>query len=126
MDGTQVRLNGIPIGYLDGQKFTNSRDPKRKVEFDLKVRESFLKDIPVDSLVGLASDNLLGDQYIGIRRGKSAQHVQAGAELNTTQTQDITRMMAQFSSQLDRLQAVVTRADQLMSGVDTGKGALGK
>jgi phospholipid/cholesterol/gamma-HCH transport system substrate-binding protein len=126
MDGTQVRLNGIPIGYLDGQKFTNSRDPKRKVEFDLKVRESFLRDIPVDSLVGLASDNLLGDQYIGIRRGKSAQHVQPGAELGNTQTQDITRMMAQMSTQLDRLQAVVTRADTLMSGVNLGKGAIGK
>ena len=23
VDGTQVRLNGIPIGYLDGQKLTN-------------------------------------------------------------------------------------------------------
>src|SRR5450755_1633676 len=121
MDGTQVRLNGIPIGYLDGQKFTNSRDPKRKVEFDLKVRESFLRDIPVDSVVGLASDNLLGDQYIGIRRGRSTQHIQAGAELGVTQTQDMTRMMAQISLQLDRLQAVATRADKLLSGVGKGK-----
>jgi phospholipid/cholesterol/gamma-HCH transport system substrate-binding protein len=126
MDGTQVRLNGIPIGYLDAQKLTNSRDPNRKVEFDLKVRESYLWQIPVDSLVGLASDNLLGDQYIGIRRGKSAQHVQAGAELGNTQTQDITRMMARMSQQLDRLQALATRADQLMSGVGTGRGAIGK
>jgi phospholipid/cholesterol/gamma-HCH transport system substrate-binding protein len=126
MDGTQVRLNGIPIGYLDAQNLTNSRDPNRKVEFDLKVRESYLWQIPVDSLVGLASDNLLGDQYIGIRRGKSAQHVQPGAELANTQTQDITRMMARMSQQLDRLQALATRADQLMSGVGTGRGAIGK
>ena len=126
MDGTQVRLNGIPIGYLDGQKLTNSRDPKRKIEFDLKVRERYLREIPVDSVVGLASDNLLGDQFIGIRRGRSAQHVQAGAELGTTQAQDITRMMAQMSRQLDRLQAVVTRADKLMSSVGNGSGAIGK
>ena len=97
MDGTQVRLNGIPIGYLDAQKLTNSRNPNRKVEFDLKVKERYLREIPVDSVVGLASDNLLGDQYIGIRRGQSAEHVQPGAELATTQTQDITRMMAQMS-----------------------------
>lgn len=126
MDGTQVRLNGIPIGYLDSQKLTNSRDPNRKVEFGLKVRERYLREIPVDSLVGLASDNLLGDQYIGIRRGKSAQHVVAGGELGTTQTQDITRMMGQMSLQLDRLQAVVTRADKLLSGVGKGSGAIGK
>lgn len=126
MDGTQVRLNGIPIGYLDAQKLTNSRDPQRKIEFDLKVKERYLREIPVDSVVGLASDNLLGDQFIGIRRGRSAQHVQAGAELGTTQTQDMTRMMAQMSRQLDRLQAVVTRADKLMSSVGKGSGAIGK
>ena len=28
MDGTQVRLDGIPIGYLDGQKLTGSRNPR--------------------------------------------------------------------------------------------------
>ena len=126
MDGTQVRLDGIPIGYLDAQKLTNSRDPNRKVEFDLKVQERYLREIPVDSLAGLASDNLLGDQFIGIRRGKSAQHIQAGAELGATQTQDITRMMAQMSVELDRLQAVFTRADKLMSAVNKGGGAIGK
>jgi phospholipid/cholesterol/gamma-HCH transport system substrate-binding protein len=126
MDGTQVRLNGIPIGYLDSQKPTNSRDPNRKIEFDLRVRERYLREIPVDSVVGLASDNLLGQQFIGIRQGRSAGHVQAGAELGATQTQDMTRMMAQMSVQLDRLQAVFTRADQLMSSVGKGGGAIGK
>jgi phospholipid/cholesterol/gamma-HCH transport system substrate-binding protein len=126
MDGTQVRLNGIPIGYLDGQKFTNSRDPKRKIEFDLKVKQHYLREIPVDSVVGLASDNLLGDQFIGIRQGRSAQHVRAGADLGTAESQDITTVMAQMSRQLDRLQDVFTRADNLMTAIDKGKGAIGK
>lgn len=114
-DGTQVRLDGIPIGYLDAQKLTNSRDPKRKVEFDLKVKERFLQDIPVDSVVGLASDNLLGELYIGVHRGRSTQHVEPGAELGMTEAADITRMMAQMSLQLDRLSDVFTRADKLVS-----------
>ena len=126
VDGTQVRLNGIPIGYLDGQKLTNSRDPSRKIEFDLKVKERYLREIPVDSVVGLASDNLLGQQFIGIRQGRSTVHVQAGAELGTTQNQDITMVMAQMSRQLDRLQDVFTRADKLMSAVNKGGGAIGK
>lgn len=126
MDGTQVRLDGIPIGYLDAQKLTNSRDPQRKVEFDLKVKERFLGDIPVDSVVGLASDNLLGELYIGVHRGRSKEHVQGGAELRATEAADVTRMMAQMSQQLDRLQDVFTRAEKLVSGVDTGTGAIGK
>jgi len=126
MDGTQVRLNGIPIGYLNGQNLTNSKDLNRKVEFDLKVKTSYLRDIPVDSVVGLASDNLLGDQYIGITRGTSAQHVEPGAELRIKQSTDLPRMMAQMSRQLDRLQAVVERADRLTAGVAKGSGAIGK
>ena len=122
MDGTQVRLDGIPIGYLDAQKLTGSRNPRRKVEFDLKVKEHFLRDIPVDSAVSLASDNLLGEQYIGIRRGHSPQHVQAGAELGSNLAEDITKIMAQMSLQLDRLQSIFTRAEKLMSGVGTGQG----
>jgi len=126
MDGTQVRLNGIPVGYLDAQKLTNSRDPKRKIEFDLKVMERYLREIPVDSVVGLASDNLLGQQFIGIRQGRSARHVEAGAELGATLAQDITVVMAQLSLQTDRLQDVFTRADKLMSSVGKGSGAIGK
>jgi len=38
----------------------------------------------------------------------------------------MTRMMAQMSQQLDRLQSVFTRADTLLSGVGTGSGAIGK
>jgi phospholipid/cholesterol/gamma-HCH transport system substrate-binding protein len=126
MDGTLVRLNGIPVGYLDVQKFTNSRDPNRKVQFDLKVKSSYLRDIPVDSQVGLASDNLLGDLYIGIHQGKSSRTVEPGAELAAVQAQDITRIMAQMSRQLERLQDVVTRADKLTAGIVTGKGNIGK
>jgi phospholipid/cholesterol/gamma-HCH transport system substrate-binding protein len=126
VDGTQVRLNGIPIGYLDSQTHTNSRDLRRKIRFDLKVGERYLREIPVDSVVGLASDNLLGQQYIGIRQGRSARHVEAGAELSTTQNQDITMVMAQMSAQLDRMQGVFTRADKLLSAVGKGSGAIGK
>jgi phospholipid/cholesterol/gamma-HCH transport system substrate-binding protein len=90
------------------------------------VKESYLRDIPADSQVGLASDNLLGEQYIGIRRGKSSQHVQPGGELSAMQSQDITRLMAQMSTQLDRLQAIATRADKLMSGAGKSSSAIDK
>ena len=52
IEGTPVRLNGITIGYLDKIELTDSRDPKRAVEFAMKVREEYLQDIPVDSVAG--------------------------------------------------------------------------
>jgi phospholipid/cholesterol/gamma-HCH transport system substrate-binding protein len=126
MDGTQVRLNGIPIGYLDGQKLTNSLDPARKVELDLRVRSSELALIPDDSTAGLASDNLLGEQYIAIRRGKSAQHIVAGGELRAAEPQDISKMMARLGQEMDRVQAIAIRADKLIEGALKGNGSLAK
>src|SRR3954454_2775474 len=122
MDGTQVRLNGIPVGYLEAQKLTNSLDPMRKVELDVKVKTSYLDKIPEDSTAGLASDNLLGDQYIAIRRGQSNRPIAAGAELRTTQSQDISKIMARMGQELDRLQGIAARADKLLTGASNGEG----
>ena len=126
MDGTQVRLNGIPVGYLDSQKHTGSRDLRRKVEFVIRVQSKYLVDIPEDSRVGMSSDNLLGDLYIGIRAGISKRHIQPGAELAAVQGQDITRLMANMSRELDRLQDIAARADKLTAGIDRGEGNIGK
>jgi phospholipid/cholesterol/gamma-HCH transport system substrate-binding protein len=126
MDGTQVRLNGIPIGYLEAQKLTRSLDLMRKVELDLKVKNEYLEKIPADSTVGLASDNLLGDLHIAIERGKSSEHIQAGAELRTTQAQDISKLMARVGQEMDRLQGISARIDKLLSEAGAGRGSMAK
>jgi phospholipid/cholesterol/gamma-HCH transport system substrate-binding protein len=124
-DGTAVRLNGITVGYLDKLQLTASRDPKRTVEFDMKVQASYLPQIPVDSHVGVAAANLLGDKFLNITKGMQSQHVQDGAELTALQAQDIPEMMAQMSNVLDSFQRIVVRADNLLAGVEAGKGNLG-
>ena len=126
MDGTPVRLDGIRIGYLEGQNLTNSRDLRRKVELTIKVRSTFLAKIPADSVAGLAADNLLGDQYIAIHRGRAGQPIAAGGELAAMQAENISRMMASMSREFDELQALAVRADALLTSVNAGSGALGK
>lgn len=123
--GTAVRLNGITVGYLDKLQLTGSRDPKRTVAFDMKVQASFLPQIPVDSHVSVAAANLLGDKFLNITKGAASQHVQDGGELPALQAQDIPEMMAQMSNVLDSFQRIVGRADNLLAGVEAGKGNLG-
>src|SRR5512140_2364707 len=48
-DGSVVRLNGYTVGYLDKLQLTDSRDPRRAVEFRMMVNGKFLSQIPVDS-----------------------------------------------------------------------------
>ena len=124
-DGTPVRLNGITIGYLESLQLTNSTDPKRAVEFVLMVEESSLMNIPVDSRTEIAAANLLGDKFINIRKGMAPQHVQAGGELQSLQSQDIPQLMAQMTGLLQSVQGIVGRLDGLLVGVEQGKGNLG-
>jgi phospholipid/cholesterol/gamma-HCH transport system substrate-binding protein len=124
-NGTAVRLNGITVGFLDKLQLTGSRDPKRTVEFDMKVQSSFLPQIPVDSHVGVAAANLLGDKFLNITKGLASEHVADGAELPAQSTQDIPEMMAQMSNVLDSFTKIVGRADNLLAGVEAGKGNLG-
>ncbi|MGD0500139.1 MAG: MlaD family protein [Bryobacteraceae bacterium] len=125
-DGTPVRLNGIAIGYLNKLQLTNSRDPKRTVEFDMLVKRQFLSEIPVDSVTGIAASNLLGDKFINITKGRSLQHVEPGATLASLQAQDIPELLADTANLLGSFQNIVGRLDGLIANVEAGKGNLGK
>ena len=125
-DGTKVRLEGIPVGYLDHQRLTGSSDPLRRVEFDMKVKSGYLSKIPVDSAVGVVADNLMGDQSINITRGQSPQHVEPGAELHSVKAVDPSKVMAQIANEMQALQTVSDRVTALLAGVDAGRGSIGK
>jgi phospholipid/cholesterol/gamma-HCH transport system substrate-binding protein len=125
-DGSLVRLNGITIGYLDKLRLNSSPDRKRTVEFDMMVRERYLRSIPVDSMVGIAAANLLGDKFLNITKGRSQQTVLPGGELQSQATQDIPELMASMATLLQSFQTIVNRVDSLLAGVEQGKGNIGK
>src|SRR5215472_17456601 len=107
-NGTPVRLNGILVGYLDQLRLTNSRDPKRAVQFVLMVKGKFLADIPIDSVATIAAANLLGDKFINITKG-----------------QDTRTVMSQSANVLQSFQTIVKRVDSLLAGVEAAKGNIG-
>ena len=125
-DGSLVRLNGITVGYLDQLQLTNSHQPKRTVEFDMMVKDRYFHDIPVDSLVGISAANLLGDKFLNITKGRSTQTVRPNAELQSAQTQDIPELMASMANLLQSFQGIINRVDNLLAGVEQGKGNIGK
>jgi phospholipid/cholesterol/gamma-HCH transport system substrate-binding protein len=125
-EGTPVRLNGITVGYLDKLRLTNTSNPHRVVQFDMQVQEKYLNEIPVDSLVGIAASNLVGDKFINITKGQLSQHVKPGDELPSMQTQDIPELMAGMANLLTSFQVIVSRVDKMLVGVEQGKGTLGK
>ena len=123
--GTPVRLNGITIGFLEALRLTGSRDPRRAVQFELLVKGRYLQDIPVDSVAAIAAANLLGDKFVNITRGQDQRTVQAGSELRSQSGQDIPELMAQSANLLATFQTIVKRVDNLLAGVEQGRGNIG-
>ena len=125
-DGSAVRLNGIQIGFLDKPVLTTSTDLKKAVRFDMKVPPQYLPQIPVDSVAGITAANVLGDKFINITKGRSSQHVEDQATLTSLQAQDIPELMASMGNLLQSFQVIVNRVDNLLAGVEAGKGNIGK
>lgn len=125
-NGSVVRLNGISVGFLDEIRLTDSRNPKRTVEFDMMVKQQYLREIPVDSVVGISAANLLGDKFLNITKGRSQQLVRPGGELQAQESQDIPELMASMANLLRSFQGIVNRVDNLLAGVEQGKGNIGK
>src|SRR6516165_2100176 len=101
-EGTPVRLNGFTIGTLDTIELTKSTDPKRAVEFIMKVQEKFLPQIPVDSVAGISAANLLGDKFINI--GK----------------------LLKDEELYDRLNGIASEGQSLLADVRKGQGTISK
>lgn len=125
-EGTAVRLNGLTIGELDRLVLTESRDPKRKIRFVMKVKRSFLPQIPEDSLVDVAATNLLGNYFIDIVKGRSAVAVQPGSELGSTEPVDPNKLLAQMGNAFQQFQTISNRANRLLDIVGEGRGNVGR
>ncbi|SRR5579883_421475 len=125
-EGTPVRLNGITIGNLDKIRLSGSSDPVRAVEFRMEINQEYLPQIPVDSKTEISASNLLGDKFLNITKGKSPVHVQPGGELPSVEAKDIPELMAASANLLQTLQNISNRADSMLSGIQNGKGNLGK
>jgi phospholipid/cholesterol/gamma-HCH transport system substrate-binding protein len=124
--GAPVRLNGIVVGKISNVALSGSNDPNRIVRIDMEIDNKFLPAIPDDSVAAIDAGNLLGTKYINVTKGRGTQHVQAGGELKSANTAEMTQLFQQGNNALAALQDFVKKADDLLDEVMSGKGTLGQ
>jgi len=122
---TPVRLNGIPIGKVKKIELSGSTDPNRIVKLTLSIYDESMPLVPVDSSAKLAQQNLLGSRYVNIKKGKSQQTIQAGAEIPSADTPEIEDLFQQGSSTLAALQKIMERVNGIIDDIQGGKGTIG-
>ena len=79
-DGGEVRLNGIPIGSVISQTLDTKNDFTAVVK--LSIDESV--KLPADSKARIASNGLLGDNYLAIVPGVEDKTIPAGGTITDT------------------------------------------
>ena len=79
MNGAQVRLGGMPVGYVSEQKFADN--------FQVRVTLSFDKEfeVHVDSSVTIETDGLLGAKHVELTPGADEEMMESGDTLAYTQ-----------------------------------------
>ena len=79
MNGAQIRLAGMPVGYVSEQKFGDNFQVRVTLSFDKKF------DIPADSSVTIETDGLLGAKHIELTPGADEEMLEAGDTLAYSQ-----------------------------------------
>ena len=125
-EGSPVRLNGILVGKVDKITLSGSSTPRRVVKVDLEIGDKWFPSIPVDSQSAIAAENVLGSKFINIKKGKSAQAVKAGAEIQSLDTREFDEVVQQGYSLLGSLQGIIKKVDAIVGQVEVGKGSIGK
>lgn len=121
-----VRLNGITVGRVENIGLSGSSEPNRIVRVTLEVENKYLTSIPVDSQAAIAAENLLGTKYINIKKGRSLETVQPGAEIKSLDTREFDDVVQQGYSTLASLNGIFKKLDGILDAVQVGKGTIGK
>ncbi len=124
--GAPVRLNGFLIGQVSNVELTGSTEPGRVVRIALEVDEKYLSQIPSDSQAEIAALNLLGTKYINIAKGKSPQPIVPGGEIKSAPNIGMEDWLKQGNTLLGGMQDILTKADAVITEIQSGKGTLGK
>lgn len=119
--GSPVRVDGIDVGKVDAVELSGSNQPNRVVRVAMRVERERLASMPADSFAQLSSDNLVGDKFVDITSGRSANRMAPNGELSHKEQSDFMKSLdlSQVAKQLRAVDAIVTDIEQ-------GKSRLGQ
>lgn len=125
--GSPVRINGIGVGNVKTVALSGETNPQRVIKIDFAVDRGMLKQIPLDSIAAVASDNLLGSsKFLAINKGVKTETVQSGSTIASVNTQQFDALVQQGFGVLNSMQAILTKVSDIVGQVENGKGSIGK
>jgi phospholipid/cholesterol/gamma-HCH transport system substrate-binding protein len=129
--GAPVRLDGVEIGNVDRialapREHGKPPDRMHNIEVGMKLDRRYQNDVLTDSTASLVTEGLLGNRYVTIQRGYTGVPLKDGQVVAGTEEKAIKEVVERSADVLANLQALSDEVRDLISGVKTGKGSLGK
>ena len=119
--GAPVRVDGIGVGKVRSVAFSGSTEPNRVVKVTMTLERGRLASIPDDSTAQIASETMIGDQFIDISSGNSRHFVSPGGEIVFKSSPDLLKTLdiGQFKERLKVVSA-------LLDDIEQGRSDLGQ
>jgi phospholipid/cholesterol/gamma-HCH transport system substrate-binding protein len=129
--GAPVRLDGVDVGTVDQIRLVprepgKTPDRMHNIEVVMRVDRNYKKDILTDSTASLVTEGLLGNRYVTITRGYTGVPLEEGQAVPGTEEKAIKEVVERSADVLLNLKALSDDVEDLINGVQRGKGTLGK
>ncbi len=129
--GAPVRLDGVEVGNVEAIRLaprTAGKAPEknRNIEVTMRIDRRYRSDILTDSAASLVTEGLLGNRYVNITRGFTGKPLTEGQEVPGSEEKAMKEVVERSAELLGNLQALSENVQDLISGVQQGKGSLGK
>lgn len=116
---SEVRMAGVVIGTVASTGLDGTR-----ASVEMIIDKHYT--IPADSRATIATAGMLGLNYVAIKPGEERTALEAGANIATVQTADLSSVMAKLDGVGDRLDVVLANAQTITANLAEGKGTIGK
>jgi len=136
--GAPVRLHGVDIGNVSAINIIDAPDRRpTPVEVIMKISARHQNELfkvekgtqGMGSKATLATAGVLGATFVDIDSSHVAgavKAVQDGDELSTTETPALQDVLKSSQGTIDKLNVILTRVDDIVSAIQSGKGSVGK
>ena len=129
--GAPVRIDGVEVGNVERITIVartpgKAAEKNKNIEVVLRINRDYQKDILTDSTASLVTEGLLGNRYVNITRGFTGVPLKEGQEVPGTEEKAIKEVVERSADVLANLQALSENVQELIQGVQAGKGTLGK
>jgi phospholipid/cholesterol/gamma-HCH transport system substrate-binding protein len=112
-----VRVNGVDVGRVQKVALTKSTEPNRVIRVTMEIEQEHLPDIPADSSVQVSTDNVVGDKFVDITRGRSATSVRPNTEIAFKAQPELLKTLdlEQFETEIRTVEATLDDIEQARS-----------